>query len=101
MGVPHRARSWRMLRARSKGDGDIHLVVADLDDDELTMVTELPSAKVGHRKRSIRCTRRLFGCRFGDPPFSPRWLELGGHRANLYGVLFFDTPHAAHTALNG
>jgi hypothetical protein len=91
----------RMLRARNKGDGDIHLVVADLEDDELTMVTELPSAPVGHRKRSIRCTRSFFVCRFGDPPFSPRWLELDRRPANLYGVAFFDRPHAAHTAPNG
>src|SRR5689334_10711510 len=76
----------RMMRARSEGDGDIHLIAGDLDDDGLTMVTELPSVKVGKRKKSTRCTRRFFECRFGDPPFRPDWRELKGRRANLYGV---------------
>jgi hypothetical protein len=91
----------RMLRARSKGDGDIHLVVADLEEERSTMVVELPSAPVGRRGHSIRCTRKLFECRFGVPPFSPRWLELEGHRATVYGVGFFDKPHAAFGAPNG
>jgi hypothetical protein len=91
----------RMLRARSKGDGDIHLIAGDLDDDQLTMVTELPSVRVGRRRKSTRCTRRFFECRFGDPPFSPDWLELNGRRANLYGVAFFDASHAAQAAPNG
>jgi hypothetical protein len=91
----------RMMLARSKGDGDIHLVVADLDDEELTMVVELPSARVGARRKSIACTRRFLVCRFGEPPFSPAWLKLKGKRANIYGVGFFDRPHAAHGARNG
>ena len=92
----------RMLRARSIRDGDIHLVIGDLEDLDATMVVELPSVRVGHRRKDIACTRRLFVCRFGEPPFRPGWLELEGRRANVYGVCFFDAPHhAAFGAPNG
>jgi hypothetical protein len=91
----------RMVHARTKGDGDIHLVVADLDDDRSTMVVELPSVRTGQRQTSVRCARAAFVCHFGDPPFGPRWLQLEHRRANLYGSLFFDHPHASGGAPNG
>lgn len=45
--------------------------------------------------------RRRFEKKFGVPPFRPHWLHLNDVRAHIYGVCFFDAPHAGGAPPNG
>jgi hypothetical protein len=82
----------------SKGDGDIHLVVAD--EAGRTMITEFPSPACDGQasptfRRQMDTARSTLLTRFGDPgrAFHP----LHG-RATLTGVGFLDYRHGQRGA---
>jgi hypothetical protein len=83
----------RWIQKNPKEDHDIHLVIADRDQPEKTMIVEFPDvacegAAVSKKKTQMRNARRAFTDACGTPPKSTFARYTG--TAKVTGVGFFD-----------
>ena len=77
-------------------DGDVHMVLADLDDDTKTMIVEFPDAEAclgaltSRFAPEMRSAREALVAAYGEP--TTDFMDLTG-TVTVTGVGFFDFPH--------
>ena len=84
-----------LVGLKEEDDGDLHLVIADMNDPSRTMIVEIPSSSCsgacasGH-VAEFESARQTVVSRFGPP--SPRFQPVS-RRVVITGVGFFDFIH--------
>ncbi len=87
----------QLMGFKVEDDGDFHVVVADLDHPDLTMIVEIPDpscsgACASARKPDIERARESFIQAFGAPP--QKYHRVSGTvTVTVSGVGFFDFKH--------